>query len=164
VAGYAVSFLEVDADDFDQVQGGFISVKIRIPDAYTGITAVLYQSIAAPANLVGVQTGYTDVFIQLAFVAEDGEVTQYHWGDIDLPILGTGGGMTPVKITSGSGTDHVGSVYANGVDAMATETGVTIKVLQIATGAVIPVNTLLWATKLKWAGTKQWTVDVARWY
>lgn len=79
------------------------------------------------------------------------------------PATEEGGGMTPVKITSGSGADHVGNVYGNGIDTAATETGVTIKVLQIATGAVIPANTYLWATKIKWSGTKQWTVDVPRW-
>lgn len=75
-----------------------------------------------------------------------------------------GGGMTPVMITSGSGADHVGNVYGNGTDTTATETGVVIKVLQIASGAVIPANTYLFATKIKWSGTKQWTVDVARAY
>ena len=47
------------------------------------------------------------------------------------------------KITSGTGTSHVGDLYENGPDVAATRTGVTIKIPQIATSASIPAGTAL---------------------
>jgi hypothetical protein len=67
-------------------------------------------------------------------------------------------------------TTYTGDVYANGNDAAATETGVTIKVHGMAATAVLPtgVNTAgSWfhATKQPWAGVSTWTIilGIPRW-
>ena len=75
--------------------------------------------------------------------------------------------VAPIKITSGGpGDTYVGNVYENGADVTATETGVTIKVLQIASGETVPANTWFLASK-QWYSSmsvQYWTVDVARDY
>ena len=88
-------------------------------------------------------------------------------GNGNLMFFEGGGGvaMSPIKITGGGpGENHTGNVYGNGKDQAATETSVTIKVLQIDSGETIPTDTWLPAWKQVWSGTEYWTVDVARDY
>jgi hypothetical protein len=81
------------------------------------------------------------------------------------PTGGAGGGMVAVEITSKvDDTTYLGDEYRNGTDVAATNTGVTIRVLQIAAGETIPNNTIFPAWRQKWSGTEQWTIDPARDY
>ncbi len=85
-----------------------------------------------------------------------------------IQSAGGGGGGTllrPIKITSRTDdTTYVADLYGNGTDVAATEIGVTVRVLQIAAGETIPNDTILPSWKQAWAGTSQWTIDVARDY
>jgi hypothetical protein len=78
---------------------------------------------------------------------------------------GEGGGGVPVKLTEkNNDTTYTGDIYANGLDATATETGVTIRVSGMATGATLPNAVPFHAHKEKWAGVPAWTlIGVSRW-
>jgi len=75
---------------------------------------------------------------------------------------GGGGTVSLIKITSGGpGDTYIGNVYGAGKDATASETGVTIKILQIAVTDTVPSGTWLIAHKFAWAGTDKgdWDAD-----
>ena len=65
-------------------------------------------------------------------------------------IAGAGGsGGYIVKVTSGGpGASYVGNVYGDGPTADATETGATIRALQIASTDTIPEDTWFVATRI----------------
>jgi len=71
----------------------------------------------------------------------------------------------PVKITGRTNYNtYTCTVYANGTDAAATATGVTLRILDVATTETIPNNTYLPAWQQYWSGALQYTADVARDY
>ena len=73
--------------------------------------------------------------------------------------------LIPVKVTSKhDNTTYVCSIYEDGTDAAATQTGVGVKVNQIAAGQTIPNDTILSAHRQKWAGVWWLTIDVTRLY
>jgi hypothetical protein len=92
--------------------------------------------------------GYEEYDVPLAVVACLAD--RYTWNLTNLRP-GAAIHLTPernrvpcwAKITSGTGTSHVGDLYENGPDVAATRTGVTIKIPQIGTSAVIPAGTAL---------------------
>lgn len=75
------------------------------------------------------------------------------------------GGITPVTLTAKTNYNtYTGDVYGDGTDAAATESGVTIRILQISASETIPLPLTLPAWKQPWSGVAAWTVDVARFY
>jgi hypothetical protein len=76
-----------------------------------------------------------------------------------------GSSIVPCKLTAKTDdTTYTGDIYADGTDATATETGVTIRVAGMATGTTLPYAVWFHATKEKWAGADAWTlVGVPRW-
>jgi len=78
---------------------------------------------------------------------------------------GKGGGTTtvPIKIKSQVAyNNYTADVYADGTDAAATDTDVTVMVLEIATTETVPNDRYFFARKLAWSGTKEWTIEVPR--
>ena len=90
------------------------------------------------------------------------KTVQYQTEDIRFNFgIGSGGsgGISPVKLTSKvDDTTYLGDVYGNGTDAAATETGVTIKVEEIAAGETVRLGIRFSAHKQKWSGVDQWTL------
>ncbi len=99
---------------------------------------------------------------------------RYHEGGINLSLnlgavkdaldIEAGTRLVPIRITaSGTAADIcTADVYADGTDTTATETGVTVRVLQIHPESTIPTGTDLPAWKQPWGATDQYTVDVPR--
>lgn len=79
--------------------------------------------------------------------------------------VGAGGGIVPIKITGFVNNDtYIGDVFADGTDKTATETGVTIRILQVEAGGSLPTGTKLPAWRQPWADVFQYTVDLSRDY
>jgi hypothetical protein len=133
-----------DGDDLTATETG-ATIRVRnAPAGYSLLTAVTFFVTQQPWAKIGTPAERED-----------------YWTIVGEPWPK----VFPCKLTAKTDdTTYTGDIYANGSDATASETGVTIRVRGAATGATVALGVFLAATKQKWSGADAWTlVDFPRW-
>lgn len=91
------------------------------------------------------------------------ELRQEMSGSEDIGAGAGGAELTPVQITGGSGENHIANVHENGTHYVATESGVTLKVMNIAATESLALNQWEDAWKQTWdnggVDEEYWTIN-----
>ena len=145
------------------------NISFAIPtaktDDYTYTGDMYHDGLDQPATETGVTIKYRYAGLALT-LGSAVLVTLFPWAEVFAwtVISLAGGAVAPVLLTAKiDNTTYAGDVYANGSDVAATESGVTIRVRDMASGETLPFTRWFSAVQQLWAGVSVWTlVEVPR--